>query len=853
MAELPSADGIQGVEDRDAGVGTPDTEADEDDDSDASEPGGGTQDVASDPEPAVDPDEGEADDPDPLPDSETSTVVFEDEATNEEGQAVPGDVKGVVKDNETEQRVQDFAEQQTRLQDQKQRTRTRQRRRRQQAQQNNTLGSTRRSARQIRRSIAQNDQVLNQLEENTREPGTLNTVTEQVLKPSGRTLANIGGTLSEGFTEIGTLTLQGQVQGAKETIDVLQNDGASGLAQQFQDDAGEFVDDITSLDFTTDTNTVQDLPANFDQTDDVEPNPVAEFVLPETNNPLGESDVQSAMFTTGGAVAVPLAGTALGAGAAGATGATIEVVDQAPNVARLGQSIATGNVPGISSSATAIGVDLLPVGSAKTKRGTPTDQTTLASDFDRQRIERARKQDEVDTSLDVEPDQLVGVTTKGRQARLDQDEFTFDVVDERLPRDLTLETQSGETVATNLERNRNPDPETTPNIELARADQADTVPGEKARPDDQTTLQDEFTNDASSDPTDVEGVVEGQTGQTIVTDEGVIKLEETTESSFSPVIDDRKGTAKPITQVIDDVTPSTDITTDTEQVVKDIEDATTPGKADPDTTPGEQFLSQTDIDADTPVSLTGVDEDVQVGDGVTQPLDGNLDLDTGLDQDLDVTPDTQQDLDVTPDTDVDQALDVDTTTDTSLTTDTTTTTTTTQTTQQTNTNTNTNTNTKTNTKRRRFDIEDEDLNADQFTALVKDEGEFEEVGTFDNVGSAFDQAVNRVENSDDMTFQVVTPSGEPVDADPASDFRKSKSTGGFVEKRKDAINTLGEKQDITAEADVPINGLDNRGRGVGFDDLQGQQRSNSLGRGPFFDDENDDGDEVSLPEVEDVL
>lgn len=111
MPELPSADGIQGVEDREAGVGTPETEEEEDDDEPASEPGGGTQDVADDPQPAVDPDEGQADDPEPVPDSESSTVVFEDEATNEQGQAVPGDVKGVVRDDETEERVQEVARQ----------------------------------------------------------------------------------------------------------------------------------------------------------------------------------------------------------------------------------------------------------------------------------------------------------------------------------------------------------------------------------------------------------------------------------------------------------------------------------------------------------------------------------------------------------------------------------------------------------------------------------------------------------------------------------------------------------------------------------------------------------------------
>jgi hypothetical protein len=110
MAELPSADGIQGVSDRDAGVGTPETEAEESDSDDASEPGGGTQDVASDPEPSVDPDTGGADDPEPVSDSESSTVVFEDEATNQSGQAVPGRVKGVVQNDEAERRVQRFAE-----------------------------------------------------------------------------------------------------------------------------------------------------------------------------------------------------------------------------------------------------------------------------------------------------------------------------------------------------------------------------------------------------------------------------------------------------------------------------------------------------------------------------------------------------------------------------------------------------------------------------------------------------------------------------------------------------------------------------------------------------------------------
>jgi len=46
VAELPSADGIQGVEDRDAGVGTPETEAEEDDDND--DDGGGEPSVPDD-------------------------------------------------------------------------------------------------------------------------------------------------------------------------------------------------------------------------------------------------------------------------------------------------------------------------------------------------------------------------------------------------------------------------------------------------------------------------------------------------------------------------------------------------------------------------------------------------------------------------------------------------------------------------------------------------------------------------------------------------------------------------------------------------------------------------------------
>jgi len=38
-----------------------------------------------------------------------ATIVFEDEATNEQGQAVPGDVKGVIEDPETQRQVQEFA------------------------------------------------------------------------------------------------------------------------------------------------------------------------------------------------------------------------------------------------------------------------------------------------------------------------------------------------------------------------------------------------------------------------------------------------------------------------------------------------------------------------------------------------------------------------------------------------------------------------------------------------------------------------------------------------------------------------------------------------------------------------
>lgn len=817
MAELPSADGIQGVEDRDAGVGTPDTEAEEDDaepdfeddDSSSDDDGGGSTaplpsedeiQGVEDREAGVGTPETEAEEDDSgssLPDSETSTVVFEDEATNEEGQAVPGEVKGRVVDDEKEQRVQRFAEQQV----QREQERKRQRRRRQQTQQNTTIGSTRRSAQQIRRSIAQNDEVFNQLEENTRDPGTLNFVEEKILEPSGRTLANIGSTLAEGTAEMGFTTVAGQVQGAQRTVNTFRRDGVTGLSQQLEDDAGEFVSDVSNLDFSTDTPSVETAPENFNRNDDEELSSVERFILPETENPLSEGDVQSVAFTTGTAAALPVIGTVAGSGAAGVSGATVETVDQAPNVAEFGSSIVTGNVPGISSSATAIGVDLLPVGSARTTRGTPTDQTTLTSDFDRGRLDRAREQTQADAELDVPAGDLVGVTTRDGQAVLDTDEFRFDVVDQRLPRDLTLETQSGETVATNVERNRNPDPETTENVELRRDTTTDSVPGETPQPDTQTDLE-RFTGETQQDTTtrrgaEVEGVVEGQTGSVIVTEDGVIKVKELPTTSLAPVLD-RKGSVNfgrtQTTQKTKNTEPEPDLDGDG----VDFDQTTSPGEVNPDTTPASRFIPETNLQTSTTITPTTTLQDRGVEDTVPGE---SLSLDTNTALDID------QDVDTTPTTDVETFLDQDTTTDTSLTTDTTTdtttTTTTTQTTQQTNTNTNTNTdtntNTNTNTNRLDFDIDMDSVTGDRFVAEVRDEGEFEQIGVFDDVETAFETAEERVDTSDDMTFQVENIDGSPVDATPPGDFRKSESGPGFVERRVDAIDTPGEFSDLDVD------------------------------------------------------
>ncbi|MBY6287395.1 hypothetical protein GLT90_02185 [Nanohaloarchaea archaeon H12] len=806
MPELPSADGIQGVEDREAGVGTPETEAEEDDDEPADEPGGGTQDVASDPEPSVDPDEGQADDPEPVPDSESSTVVFEDEATNEDGQAVPGDVKGRVVDDEKEQRVQRFAEQQV----QREQQRKRQRRRRQQTQQNTTIGSTRRSAQQIRRSIAQNDEVFNQLEENTRDPGTLNFVEEKILEPSGRTLANIGGTLAEGTAEIGFTTVAGQVQDAKQTVNTLRRDGVTGLAQQLEDDAGEFVDDVSNLDFSTDLPSVETAPENFNPNDDEDLSSVERFILPETQNPLSEGDVQSVAFTTGTAAALPVIGTVAGSGAAGVSGATVETVDQAPNVAEFGSSIVTGNVPGISSSATAIGVDLLPVGSARTTRGTPTDQTTLTSDFDRGRLDRAREQTQADTELDVPPSDLVGVTTRDGQAVLDTDEFRFDVIDQRLPRDLTLETQSGETVATNVERNRNPDPETTENVELRRDTTPDSVPGETPQPDTQTDLE-RFTGDTQQDtPTgrgaEVEGVVEGQTGSVIVTEDGVIKVKELPTSSLAPVLD-RKGSVNfgrgQTTQKTKNTQPEPDLDGDG----VDFDQTTSPGEVNPDTTPASRFIPETNLQTSTTITPTTTLQDRGVEDTIPGE---SLSLDTNTQLDID------QDVDTTPTTDVETFLDQDTTTDTSLTTDTTTTTTTTQTTQQTttntnaNTNTNTNTDTNTNTNTQRGGLPDLDLAppttpGGQFEVRIKQGDTFEPIGNFNTRQGALRAAENEIDNTAAMSFKIQNErTDEPVQIDPEG-FRESETQpNAFVEPRDEAIRTPGEKQEITPDDPLQV-------------------------------------------------
>jgi len=104
----------------------------------ASEPGGGTQDVASDP---VRDSDGtgfvDSDDGDSSSSSSSSelsgstadqTIVFEDEAENDQGQPVPGEVKGVVRDPVEQERVQRFAEQQARQEDRVERRIRRERR-----------------------------------------------------------------------------------------------------------------------------------------------------------------------------------------------------------------------------------------------------------------------------------------------------------------------------------------------------------------------------------------------------------------------------------------------------------------------------------------------------------------------------------------------------------------------------------------------------------------------------------------------------------------------------------------------------------------------------------------------------
>jgi len=114
-----------------------------------------------------------------------------------------------------------------------------------------------------------------------------------------------------------------------------------------------------------------------------------------------------------------------------------------------------------------------------------------------------------------------------------------------------------------------------------------------------------------------------------------------------------------------------------------------------------------------------------------------------------------------------------------------------------------------------------------FDALVKQDGRFVDIGDFDSKKAAFKAGSRVAENTAARSVKVQGPGGQAVDVDGVgAQFRESQSSNNvFVEKDEFAIDTEGEKQDITvkgllASQNQPSN--NNRGSGGFFDDIGSQ-------------------------------
>jgi len=752
-------------------------------------------------------------------DDNSSTVVFEDEATNEQGQAVPGDVKGVVRDDDLEQRVQDFAasevrrEQQrslrkdinniSKVQDQSgQRANISTPRGVGRVQDEDAIGAADQRAVDItqpRRTMTVQPNISLQPDVSTTQTssGVANIQGNEFTGSLGRIERATRqqrreeiGPVEKGVRATGKV-LGGLGEGAAELI-------ANPAVETFQQAREPFTEGLGAA-----TEIDKDIGLEPAQPDDPF---IEQIIRPETESLVSDREVQGAAATTAAPVVVTGVGTAAGAGAATTTGGVIEAVDLAGPITTTATGALQRDADKFAVGLGTLVPDLLPGPQLEFTPGKKSPQTQLGSNFEKGTFKQANVK--VETVEDTPTaDDFVAPDIEGQQSTLES-EFGTSKPIEDLPQELRVEDQQGNFLEVDQTPQRDPskdDIDVTENDLLTGVDNIDKVPGSQPIPDDQSTLR-QFEGTSRSRQDNI-GVAKGTTGETIITPEGSVTVQETPTRSLDSVLDDKKGEFG-FGQSAKLQDPLTDTTKDSDTgVTKDVDQDLIPGK------PSDAFVTE-DITVDQTLSNFQEVEPAPAEAVAPKPVQSASSL-PPVNEPLE---DVAQSIDSQSINAVDTAQSQ-TTSQTqqqaqaqsqqqSQTTQQTTATTqnTTQTTQNTTNTTNTTKTTNTTQTTKGFDIDLEGQDGDEFTALVKRGKGFEPIGTFNNPSQAFDKAIGQVENTADMTFKVVDKGGDVVDADPASDFRQSKSNDGFVELRNNAINTPGEFQDITRQADQPSRG-----------------------------------------------
>jgi len=882
VAELPSADGIQGVEDREAGVGTPETEAEEDDDEPASEPGGGTQDVADEPEPSVDPDEGQADDPEPVPNSESSTVVFEEDAGST---PEPSDVKGVVTDDEKEQRVQEFAEQEVRREQKRERQLRQNKRRAEQIRAVNQQTNLSRQETPVPQQLLDDQQQARRVM--SRAPlGALDSRNRQQLQP-GQTQTGgediFGNPVSDTLQFFQVSESVGGLPSIPETVRQVEDfvtDQLGGFASDVREvqqgkPAETTTEELLSrFDDATRAEGLQGEQSGLDVVQGVTEGAADVSQFPEAVEEFasrGETDAleQSREFTPDETPVVTL----------GRLGVEEAAFEGGIRAAARGQSLLDEALPG-----------------ARATRGrrVGNDGSTSAFDAD-QRItvserggnQQSRLPGTVDESVDVGPAQ--GDQSVGSIDTIDEsEEVETLIVDEQTGETLPVGPRSdlGERiVSANPERfsaarveGRQPgEPSGERLAEELVGEGVDS--GDVSVRDTLSRVSDETGSGVDEVQTRLTGednqvlqgdrvaqeveqaritVINEDTGRIRRVDEDeafdllqdddfrfagrqlspreqarvrsarrevnrrglrlpdeVRQRQRDVQTEFAPEAEqpssdsllslNRKGGARfgsrqrglpdGLEDFVDDVGQAfrdTDVLVDTVRrgddlfpEARSLDEFVDDGSGFGRGRPRPRGVSSVGLEQG---NREGVSTDVG---SLTQPRQDSRELnlsDSVLGEDSLRLQDQGSDTDVLRDTEETPRLDqprqdTDTTIRPRRPRD------------------------PDGGSRRRprrgetprdpdFDIDMDSVTGDRFVAEVRDEGEFEQIGVFDDVEQAFESAEERVDTSDDMTFQVENLDGSAVDAEPPGDFRESESGPGFVERRDDAIDTAGEFSDL---------------------------------------------------------